>query len=442
MTPVITSHMRAIPLFTILCLPAAVSCDRDNEIKVYRVAKESAAAHAHAGNPQPDDPHAGIPGLPPVGAASDPHAGAPGKDSAVDPHAGIPGMGGAGGGDPHAGLQIGQMAAVGSRPRVELKDAAPESWKRREPTSLRQLSYQLSGEEGTSADISLIILRGAGGRNFDNVNRWRDEQGLGPINMDALAASARTFTTPAGDALAVDIEGLPAGADPRINGRLLGVIVTHGSDGWFFRMRGNAELTLANKEAFLSWVKSVEPLPGGAATPPPVSGGGDGSSQASSPDDAPAAKVVGAPAAPADAGDGRVAWQAPAGWLLAPDAGSMRFATFRINHPDGAKGEMAVTHFPGDVGGDLANVNRWLDQVGLPAVDSAGYDALVSTISAGPAKLRFVDLKGAKTRTAAGWTRHGADTWFFKLTGPDALVAAEMDKFTAFLESIRFHNKE
>jgi hypothetical protein len=140
--------------------------------------------------------------------------------------------------------------------------------------------------------------------------------------------------------------------------------------------------------------------------------------------------------------DGRLVWQAPAGWVLDPAASSMRFATFRITHSDGSKGEIAVTHFPGDVGGDLENVNRWLGQVGLPRVDQAGYAALVSTVTAGPKKLSFVDLKGAKTRMATGWTRHGPETWFFKLTGPDALVAAESAKFTAFLESIRFTTPE
>jgi hypothetical protein len=43
---------------------------------------------------------------------------------------------------------------------------------------------------------------------------------------------------------------------------------------------------------------------------------------------------------------------------------------------------------------------------------------------------------------AAGWTRHGPDTWFFKFTGPDALIRAEKDKFTAFLASIRFNQPE
>jgi len=42
----------------------------------------------------------------------------------------------------------------------------------------------------------------------------------------------------------------------------------------------------------------------------------------------------------------------------------------------------------------------------------------------------------------AAWTRHGADTWFFKFSGSAALVAAEKAKFTAFIESVRFTKPE
>jgi hypothetical protein len=120
----------------------------------------------------------------------------------------------------------------------------------------------------------------------------------------------------------------------------------------------------------------------------------------------------------------------------------MRYATFTVTGADGSKGEVAVTHFPGDVGGDLENVNRWRNQVALPPVDAAGLGKLVSKLAAGPKTFSFIDITGPQTRLAAGWTRHGPDTWFFKFTGPDALVAAEKAKFTAFLESIRFNKPE
>lgn len=400
--------MKSVHLCAGLILLAGSACKQDKEIKVYRVERSGTVAQAGADS----DPHAGIPGMKPGEVSGDPHAGIPGMDPAA-------------GGDPHAGLTPQQLSMVGEPSGPKVSDTAPEGWIKQAATSMRQLSYRVEGEEGASTDVSLVILRGAAGGKLVNVNRWRDQQGLTAITEETLKDHSEVLATPLGEALVVDIEGLLEGADPKKDGRMLGAIVDRGKDGWFFRMRGNAELTAAQKEAFLTWVKSVGPAKEGEAA------------KTESPkEDAPAVD----PKAPAVGG--RLTWTIPVGWQADPTVRSMRDATFVITHADGTKGEIAVSHFPGDVGGDLENVNRWLGQLGLPAVDQAGFEKQVSSVKAGPKTFSFVDLKGEKSRMATGWARHGADTWFFKLTGPDALVEAEVPAFTAFLESIRFTQPE
>ena len=61
-------------------------------------------------------------------------------------------------------------------------------------------------------------------------------------------------------------------------------------------------------------------------------------------------------AVPTASGDG-LSWQAPAGWAQKP-AGAMRKASYSVPGSDGDS-DLSVTAFPGDVGGELANVNRW-----------------------------------------------------------------------------------
>ena len=68
--------------------------------------------------------------------------------------------------------------------------------------------------------------------------------------------------------------------------------------------------------------------------------------------------------------------------------------------------------------------------------------ALTSEIASSSVLTGVIDATGPKNRCAAGWVAHGGETWFFKLTGPDALVGAEKAKFTAFLESVRFNKPE
>jgi hypothetical protein len=384
------------PLFCSLGLAilSVIACRQNREVKVYRLAKEESPAALPSVT---QDPHAGVPGMTP-GAAMP--SGQPG--------------------DPQAGLTADQLAAVGRRGLPQVTDEPPAHWKKQAATSMRQASYLIEGEGGSSVDVALIILRGTAGSTLDNVNRWRGQLGQPPIDGATLTQTSRALKTPAGDAVMVEIAGLVDGADPNKDGRMIGVIARRGVDGWFYKMRGNDALTAKEKSNFEAWVLSVKPDSG---------------------KEAPAAAVP-APAAPAAPADDRLTWQAPSGWTLAPKTSSMRYATFTITGADGASAEMVVTHFPGDVGGDLDNVNRWRQQVSLPPVDQAGLPGLVSKVTAGSKIFSVIDATGPQSRVVAGWARHGAETWFFKLTGPDPLVGAEKAKFTSFLESVRFTKPE
>lgn len=378
--------------FSNLCLGllvlSAAACKQNREIKVYRVDKEAPPALSQPATTA--DPHAGVPGMMPGGAMPSGSAG-----------------------DPHAGLTAEQLAGGSPGGGPQITDSPPAHWEKMPATSMRQASYLVEGEGGAVSDISLVILRGVAGGTLDNVNRWRGQLAQPAIDEATLKQTSETVVTPVGEAVVVEIEGLAPGADAAKDGRMMGVIANKGADAWFYKMRGNSALTAAEKENFLKWVQSVKPAAETAAAP--------------------------APAAP---GDGSLGWQLPAGWRLVPGTSSMRYATFGITDAGGAKAEMAITHFPGDVGGDLENVNRWRQQVGLPAVDAAGLTALVSKLTAASKTLSLIDITGPQNRLVAGWTRHGSDTWFFKLTGPDALVGVEKAKFTAFLESVRFNKPE
>jgi hypothetical protein len=385
--------MKLPPLcFLSFVLLSATACKQNREIKVYRIARETPAA-----TPQSTaaDPHAQVPGMMPGGTMPSGPAG-----------------------DPHAGLTADQLAAVGSVGGPRITDSPPAHWKKQAATSMRQASYLVEGEGGATTDISLVILRGAAGGTLANVNRWREQLGQTAIDEATLKQTSETLTTPVGAAVAVEIEGLAPGGDAAKDGRMVGVIANKDADAWFFKMRGNSALTAAEKEKFMAWVHTVKPA------------------------DASAAPATPAPSAPATPADDSLAWQVPSGWTLSPASSSMRYATFSIAGADGAKGELAVTHFPGDVGGDLENVNRWRQQVSLPPLDQAGLAAQVSKVTAGTKTISMIDATGPQARVAAGWTRHGADTWFFKLTGPEPLVGAEKAKFTAFLESVRFTKPE
>lgn len=138
-----------------------------------------------------------------------------------------------------------------------------------------------------------------------------------------------------------------------------------------------------------------------------------------------------------------LAWTAPAAWTTGP-ARPMRKGTLLIPG-DGAESgaELAITAFPGDVGGNLANVNRWRQQLGLGPIAAAELGATLRHLHVGDLHIDVVELVGPATPPAAPQRVLGAivpysgATWFFKLTGPDALVAREREQFLAFVRTIR-----
>jgi len=149
--------------------------------------------------------------------------------------------------------------------------------------------------------------------------------------------------------------------------------------------------------------------------------------------------------APADAGaamsatavpttaDLTLVWTAPAGWTQ-KQASAMRKGSYAVSGPEGA-GDISITAFPGDVGGDLANVNRWRGQLGLPPVQDAAR-ALQPLEANGLHMMVFEGVNEGRRMIGVIIPQSGA-TWFFKFTGPDALVAREKPTFLSFLQTVK-----
>jgi hypothetical protein len=288
----------------------------------------------------------------------------------------------------------------------------PSNWEPQPPSSMRVASFLAKGKDGAVADISLVVLGSAGGGELENVNRWLSQLGQPAITQEQLTKMEQHVATPIGDAIVVDLQGLPKGADALKDGRIVAAMINSEGRTSFYKMRGNSDLVGAQKENFVKWISSV--------------GGGETASNTA------------APSQPAPESDKpQIKWEVPEGWNSVP-ASSMRYASFAAEK-NGGKADISVIMFPGDGGGDLENVNRWRQQIGLPAVSEGELKSLVIPIDGKDGKMFTVDMNGASVRVLAGWARHDGRVWFFKMSGPDGLVSGEKKKFEKFLQSVEFH---
>jgi hypothetical protein len=304
----------------------------------------------------------------------------------------------------------GPMAPIAA---TETTGAVPSSWEPQPLAQMRQASYLVKGENGAVADISLVRLGGDAGGPLENVNRWLSQLGQPPIDEAKLGQIAQRLNTAMGEVMVVDLSGLPSGADKARDGRIIAALLETTGSTLFFKMRGNSELVESQKDDFVKWVASV--CNAGTQSESPV-----------------AAAPPGPPSASA-----QIKWKAPDGWKEGA-ASAMRYASFSAVGPNNETADISVVTVPGEGGSDADNVNRWRGQIGLPPLQSGAVAAAVTSLKGSNGTFSTIDMTNADKRMLAAWTRHGGQSWFFKITGPRGVVEQEKPRFVEFVRSVEF----
>jgi hypothetical protein len=140
-----------------------------------------------------------------------------------------------------------------------------------------------------------------------------------------------------------------------------------------------------------------------------------------------------------------ITFQKPAAWKDDPAPNAMRAASF-ILESEFDNGEVAVTHFPGNVGGLVANINRWRGQVNMPHI-AALAEQDFSRVQIDGREGLAIDLiepdmdefqDEAKRMIVFIIPDIGDETWFFKISGTYDLIEKNRDAFAAFCHSVKF----
>jgi hypothetical protein len=117
----------------------------------------------------------------------------------------------------------------------------------------------------------------------------------------------------------------------------------------------------------------------------------------------------------------------------------MRKANLRVDDSDGSAEITALT-FPGDVGGTLANINRWCGQVGLETINETALQEISAPITIANHGGLYVRLEGKEKSILAGILPFHGSTWFFKMLGDTATVQRNEPAMKTFLNSIQIED--
>jgi hypothetical protein len=132
----------------------------------------------------------------------------------------------------------------------------------------------------------------------------------------------------------------------------------------------------------------------------------------------------------------RPEWEVPGTWRDGR-ASSMRHGSYAAGET-GREVDIAITSFPGDVGGLLANINRWRGQIDLPQLDAAELEDSVERAEVYGKPVIVTGMTGPALATRAAIFEHAGNSWFVKMTGPIETVRAETDTFNQFIQTFRF----
>ena len=125
----------------------------------------------------------------------------------------------------------------------------PENWTAISPSSMRYASFTAPAENGEKIDISVVTFPGEGGSDSDNINRWRGQIGLPPIDKNAVTSQIAPLKTEDATFSIADIVGAKA--------RTIAAWTRHDGRTWFFKATGPSAAVEKEKPNFVKFIESV-----------------------------------------------------------------------------------------------------------------------------------------------------------------------------------------
>jgi hypothetical protein len=127
--------------------------------------------------------------------------------------------------------------------------SVPAGWRSQPATQMRRASF-LAGAGADAPDVSVVVFPGDAGGLLPNINRWRGQLGLEPVEEASLASTASALSTKAGKLTMVDLSG-------QGGRRTLGAVIQSGGKSWFFKMTGDSTAVERSKPAYLAFLRSL-----------------------------------------------------------------------------------------------------------------------------------------------------------------------------------------
>ncbi len=281
----------------------------------------------------------------------------------------------------------------------ELTWQVPDGWVAQASDQPFRVATLEAGASEERVEVVITRVPGQRGGITENVNRWRQQIGLPPATQSEVVGMVLPLKNTHAFGMWADLQG----ADQRT----LVAWFELPEASWYFKATAPHEAIATQRDAFVQLLESVKPAITSTQADAHVHTPDDGHDH----DHADTTNLQSFQL-------GDIAGKLPPGWAVQPDPGQMRLAAFNVTSQRGA-GLASVARFPGDVGGLLANINRWRNQLGLASItDPSQQDSIGHPLTNPIMRLyRFVapqDTGDAKAMLVL-IVPDAQSTWFIRL---------------------------
>jgi hypothetical protein len=131
----------------------------------------------------------------------------------------------------------------------------PSGWQEQPSPAMLLKSFLVTGKNGGKATITISVFPGNVGGPLLNVNRWRDQLSLAPIEEAELPKATRALDVMGGKAMLVEITGTDQKTKQRAS--MITAMVSRDNSTWFYKLMGDELVVAAEKDAFIKFVQTV-----------------------------------------------------------------------------------------------------------------------------------------------------------------------------------------
>ncbi len=132
----------------------------------------------------------------------------------------------------------------------------PASWQEVPPTQMLMAKFLAKSSGEAQVEITVSAFPGPAGGMLPNVNRWRGQINLQPIEDAELKELISSLDVEGGNAMLVDMTG--GDADSGTETRIIAAVVPKEGRTWFYKLMGDPQVAEREKAAFIEFVKTIK----------------------------------------------------------------------------------------------------------------------------------------------------------------------------------------